>query len=542
MRKRTRQNGWLPRAVLLASCALLGFAPRAVGAGLAPAKEWTPQRAAHLLRRAGFGGSEAEVQRLHEMGIEAAVASLIDYESIPQTDPDFVLTEVPHPRQVQRAVRGLPEGERQELGEHIRVLNRAGLAEFRAWWLRRMAVTTRPFEEKLTLFWHGHFTTGAQEVKQSRLVIQQNKMMRRHAAGRYEALVKQICRDPAMIHYLDSASNRREMPNENFARELLELFTLGEGNYTEKDVEEAARAFTGYTVEPEGFIFRSRWHDGGEKTFLGVKGKFRGEDIVEIILKRPRSAEYLSERLLRFFVGGSPSSELVGAMAARLQSTDFDIRETMRSLFSSEAFYAADVVSNHVKSPVEFVVSAVRSMGIDPQSCDWWALSNLVGEMGQELYQPPNVKGWDGGTAWISAATLVKRQQCAITLIEGLPERLVERRSERLAELSHIRDEVKEKLGDRVELKFAPIQVPSVRQPRCDVKQLLAERESWTTGPLVDRLAERLLCVPLSPAARDALVELLGGDKPVRLSDRDHVRAVERLLQAIMTLPEYQLL
>jgi hypothetical protein len=513
----------------------------ASAAGLAPAKEWTPQRAAHLLRRAGFGGSADEIARLHEMGIEAAVASLVDYQAIPQTDPYFASTYVPHPRNVRRLAQSLPEGEREELGEHVRVINRAQLVEFRAWWLRRMTVTPRPFEEKMTLFWHGHFTTGAQEVKLSRPIIEQNRMMREHATGKFEDLLKRICRDPAMILYLDSASSRKENPNENFARELLELFTLGEGHYTEKDIKEAARAFTGFTVEPEGFIFRSRWHDGGEKTFLGVKGRFRGEDIAGILLKQPRTADYLAERLLRFFVNGEPSRELIGAMAAKLRSTGFDIRETMRTLLLSEAFYASDVMGNHIKSPPEFVVSTIKSLGLDPQACDWWGLSMMVGEMGQELYQPPNVKGWDGGVAWVSAATLVKRQQCAIALIEGMPARAVERRTERLTELSHIKEQVEEKLGEKAGVKFAPLQVPSVRQERYDVASLLEGRKEWTAAALVAHIADRLLSVELPPRAQSGLVDMLGSpDKTIDATDRDDVRTVEKLLQAIMTLPEFQ--
>lgn len=508
--------------------------------GLTKARDWTPERAAHLLRRAGFGGSSDEVKRLFDRGLDGAVDFLVDYDKIAQTDAAFITHKLPLPRAA-RAAAEATKDEREEIGQQYRLLNRAQLVEFRAWWARRMAATPRPFEEKMTLFWHGHFTTGAEEVKFVKPIVCQNDMMRGLATGKFGALLHRVCRDPAMILYLDSASNRKEHPNENFARELLELFTLGEGHYTERDIKEAARAFTGYSVEHSGFVFKQRWHDAGKKTFQGQKGDFDGDDIADIILDQPRTAEYLAQRLLRFFVTTEPPTELIRATAAKLRSSDYCLKETMRALFRSEAFYAPRVMGEHVKSPAELVVGAVKALDIPPDKCDWWGMAMVMGEMGQELYQPPNVKGWDGGTAWISAAALVKRQDFVMAAIDGLPEGTMERRRDRMAELKTVKEEFAAHFDDEAAIEFAPTQVPMVRQTRYDPAAVLAGKERWTAGDLVDHVTSLLLSTKVGDDTRAFLIKELGGpEKSFETKAKETTKAVGRLLKAVMSLPEFQ--
>ncbi|MCH7871016.1 MAG: DUF1800 family protein, partial [Planctomycetes bacterium] len=257
-------------------------------------KFWNYENAAHLLRRAGFGGTPEQVQALVNMGHKAAVNSLVDYDRIewaiapPPTDP--LLLEPPPSRE---QLRELSEDQRREMQNQRRRAQRRTFEELRLWWIDRMVHSPRAFEEKMTLFWHGHFTSGMREVRNPFFMREQNELLRDHALGNFRDLLVGICRDRAMLVYLDNARNVKRKPNENFARELMELFSLGVGNYTESDIKSAARAFTGWAYDSDGFEFRAKQHDYGRKRFLGKVGRWNGLDIIDMIMAQPACSQFL---------------------------------------------------------------------------------------------------------------------------------------------------------------------------------------------------------------------------------------------------------
>ncbi|MCH7813844.1 MAG: DUF1800 domain-containing protein, partial [Planctomycetes bacterium] len=327
---------------------------------LAPAKQWDADRAAHLLRRAGFGGTPEQIEFLTSLGAKEAVDYLVDYEKIPLNDPDFVPITEPDMLQMRAQRREASDEQRKQTRRRLGQLHRRQLGQLQAWWLRRMILTSRPLQEKMTLFWHGHFTSEFRKVKNSTWLWNQNQFLRTNALGTLRELLIGISKDPAMLRYLDNATNRKAEPNENYARELMELFTMGEGNYTEDDVSEAARAFTGWTATNQGSHLVKRQHDDGKKTVLGRRGRFDGEDVIDIILEQPATARHRAGKLLVFFVEPEPPRELINALAAVLRRSGYDFRETMRVLLGSKVFYSPRAMYAKIKSPVELIVGSVR--------------------------------------------------------------------------------------------------------------------------------------------------------------------------------------
>lgn len=314
--------------------------------------------------------------------------------------------------EVRQAIQQVRQERRRSQQEH--------LVELVAWWLGRMASAADPLGEKLTLFWHGHFATGAQKVQDAYLMWRQNELFRRFARGPFGELTKAVSRDGAMIFWLDLQQSRASRPNENFARELMELFTLGEGNYSERDVTEAARAFTGYRMDPrtEEFRFAPREHDAGAKRLFGLEGNFSGDDVVDLLLAQPACARFLARKLWTFFADENPAPEIVEAVAAELRAARYDLRPVLTKVFTSREFYADAARRTQIKSPVQWLIQTARTLEIDlpPQP---QLLLNALRQMGQVLFQPPSVKGWDGGRAWISAATLLARYNLAGVLLYG---------------------------------------------------------------------------------------------------------------------------
>lgn len=350
-------------------------------------------RIAHLLRRAGFGATPEEIDGFFRKGLAATVEELVDFEKVPE-DLD-------------------------ELGEELTgdLLDLNDGNDLKAWWICRMIRTRRPLQEKMALFWHGHFATSNNKVFNGPLMQRQNELFRRYALGPFGDLLLQVSRDPAMLLYLDGNQNRKGRPNENYGREVMELFTLGIGHYSEKDVKEAARAFTGWHVRENEFFFNAKQHDEGEKDFLGRRGNFDGEDIVRILASHPQAARFLSRKLVRFFLCEEPPEDVVETLTAEYLRTGGQIREMLRKLFRSERFYGEEFVGRKVKSPVELVVGAVRALyGKAPLRL----LARFVGRLGQDLFYPPNVKGWEGGTAWLNTSTAVERLNLMKALVAGV--------------------------------------------------------------------------------------------------------------------------
>lgn len=378
-----------------------------------PPDNFTRKLAAHLLRRAAFGGTPAEIDRLHGLGLEAAVGELVDYT--PSSDA-AVAFEYISPRGSKRgALRRLPKEERKPVRNELKRRDRQQLQALRAWWLQRMVTTRSPLEEKMTLFWHGHFTSGYRDVKNSYHLFLQNRLLRRYATGSFGDLLRQVARDPAMLEYLDNKVNRKGKPNENFARELMELFTLGIGNYTERDVKEVARAFTGWTLDGDRFVFRRHWHDNETKTVLGATGRFEGDDVIDIILSKRVTAETIAAKVFKHFAHDYPGPGLIRALGQTLRVNDYQIKPLLRAIFLSKEFYSERSLGTRIKSPVELIVSTLKAAEIEPGVLSL-PLAKAAGDLGQALFEPPNVKGWPGDRDWISTSTLFKRYNLAASI------------------------------------------------------------------------------------------------------------------------------
>jgi uncharacterized protein (DUF1800 family) len=396
-------------------------------------KEFGYTEALHLLNRAGFGGTPAQVRALADLGLEGAVDYLVDFEKRPQPDAKAEfrgdirrqLTQAEN-EELRRARANKDEETIQRFEQERQMRERSDreqLSAMQRWWLERMIETGRPLEEKLTLFWHGHFATGYRTIENSWHMLAQNSMLRANCLGNFADLARGIIRDPAMLKYLDNDENRRQSPNENLARELLELFTLGEGNgYTERDIKEGARALTGMTFRGNDYFFDERQHDPGVKSILGRSGAFAGDEFVSAILEKPQCAAFIASKLHRFLVNDAPvqskaAREAIQRLAAELRQNRYELRPVLRKLFLSQHFYARENRLSVVKSPTQLIVQAVRGFGTPTRSVG--ALVEAGDLMGQQLFQPPSVKGWDGGRAWINTATLFTRQNLVVYLVTG---------------------------------------------------------------------------------------------------------------------------
>ncbi len=377
-------------------------------AGVTPAAPLGFDDARHLLSRASFAAAPAEVESFARLTREQAVDRLLPVADKPRVTPPPEWVREPVTPAVQ--VRAMSTEERQAWQRN----NVARGIEMRGWWLQEMTATPNPLTEKMTLFWHNHFVSSQQKVRQPQYLYRQNLLLREHALGSFAAFLHAIARDPAMVIYLDSASNRKGQPNENFAREVMELFTLGEGNYTERDIKEVARAFTGWSVDGEKgeFLFRPNAHDDGVKAVLGQSGNFDGDAVLDILLAQPQTAEFIVRKLWREFVSptvNAADAAEVKRIAAVFRDSRYDIRAALRALLISDAFYAPQYRATLVKSPVELVVGTLRQFQFTTGDVAPFAL--VVAQLGQNLFSPPNVKGWPGGDAWINSTTLLARKQ-----------------------------------------------------------------------------------------------------------------------------------
>ncbi len=344
-------------------------------------------RLAHLLRRAGFGATKAELDRYQTLGYEASVAQLLDYEGIID------------PAEGRVTVAAFDLNSRENL---------------KRWWMMRMRYTTRPLQEKLTFFLHGLLTSALTRAKPAAM-LQQNELYRKQGGGSYRELLENVSNDAAMLRWLDGHNSKRQHPNENYARELMELFTIGIGHYTEADVQEAARALTGWRADRYTFqvTFRDRSYDSGLKTFMGQSGRFSGSQIIDIILEQRAAAEFLARTLWSYFAYPGPEPEVVGALADTLVATKYDLKSALRHIFLSDAFSSQRAYLSIVKSPVDLVISTYRLLGleVDPKPLAYYPRI-----MGQDIFNPPNVAGWPGGPTWLSSALWLQRANFANTI------------------------------------------------------------------------------------------------------------------------------
>jgi len=386
-----------------------------------PSSRWNEGTAAHLLNRAAFGGTPAEIDVVRRKGLDQTVAELVAAraEGANVTAPAWARArDMRETRMEMRDAKADPEQRKEKLRE-MRMAEGEEILDLRRWWLERMMSGRAPLLEKMTLFWHGHFATSVEKVKDAYWMWLQNDTLRRNALGNFGTLVKRMSRDPAMMVYLDLQQSHKEHPNENWARELMELFTLGIGNYSEQDVRESARAFTGYRLDltTQQFRFAPFQQDSGIKTFMGRTAPLNGDQIIDIILTQRACAQFIGRKLWQFFVEDDPSPEIVEAVAGRIRGHNYEIQPVLREMLNSQEFFSERAMRTQIKSPVQHLVQTAKLLETNLPSP--FVSQNALRQMGQTLFAPPNVKGWDGGKAWISTSTLLFRYNFANYLING---------------------------------------------------------------------------------------------------------------------------
>ncbi len=353
---------------------------------------WSRREATHLLWRTGFGATADEISTVTNAGLDQTL--------------DRLLTPQPEAAEFVKADVLLRQA----------AFDSGNILDLKAWWLHRMVASANPLVEKLTLLWHNHFATSNAKVDSVPLMAAQNDLLRRESLGSFRRALHGIANDVAMLLWLDSNSNRKRHPNENFAREVMELFSLGVGNYSEHDIQEAARAFTGWHVRNGEFWFNTIQHDTAEKEVFGKRGTFDGGEIVELCLEHAACPRFLAFKLLRQFVEPLPPKEHIDALAACIRQHNFEWRPILRELFASRLFFSPEARRSIIKSPVELLLGAVRQLKGNP---NLQSVARLSAELGQDLFEPPTVKGWDGGRLWISSTTLIQRANFATALLKS---------------------------------------------------------------------------------------------------------------------------
>jgi uncharacterized protein (DUF1800 family) len=552
-------------------------------------------QAAHLLERAGFGGTPAEIRRLAAMTPMAAVALLIEGEAqdgdLPEFeesglwDPSLTQFPVSRPAATELAersgeamgVRVKPAGARplQPVTNRFFYWLRATTLETRRvafWWLERTLRSKHPLQEKMTLFWHGHFATTEEKLRDYRKIKQQLDTLRNGALGSFRDLLAAIAKDPAMLVFLDATHNVKGAPNENFGREVMELFTMGVGNYTEDDIREAARAFTGWTNDDLAFAFDAARHDDGVKHFLGQTGAFDGDDILRIILQQQQTATYIATKLYRFFVRTDVEPDFAQGLGALLREKDYEIAPFLTALFLSQDFYSSPSVATHIKSPTELIVSTYRKLGLAslPGVPDPYTVGKTLGQV---LLYPPTVAGWGEGRAWITPGLLFERGNFAR---DGLFPDMISFTDPNLdpgEEVRRVNGNINagmEITAATLEAGAAPSMAAGIQEafntryaslegwqeamrrlkptPRAaaqfSLAALVTEDGAMTAEAAVDALAARLLRAPLTAEARAALTDLLAqelGTHDLRLAESYMEHGLRLVAHGIMCAPQYQL-
>jgi uncharacterized protein (DUF1800 family) len=433
---------------------------------------------AHLLRRAGFGSTEAELDQYTALGYAGAVDRLLNPDQVDDSATDQLLAPL---------TKDLTDPKKIEA------------AKF--WWFNRMLYTRRPLQEKLTLFWHNHFATANSKVGNAVLMLQQMQLFRDNGFGNFETLLQKVTRDPATLIWLDNRLNRKGAPNENYAREVQELFTVGIGNYTEQDIHEAARAFTGHTLDKNlTYTFNKNQHDAGAKTFQGQTGPFDADDILAILVRNPATARFVTTKLFSYFANADPDASTIDRLSNTFTSTNIDIRSVLRDIFSGPEFLSAQAFHGQVKQPADLVVGSLKSLNVANVGPD---VTQVLRRMGQDLLNPPDVSGWKGGAAWINGTTLFERFNWANRLAMG---------------------------RDATKPNFA------------DVAAQVQARNVTTPDGLVDYYVGLLVDGDVTPEARQALIDYLNASGPMSLGDAATLDLKARgLVHLALAAPTYQL-
>jgi uncharacterized protein (DUF1800 family) len=450
------------------------------------ADPWDRRKVAHVYRRAAFGATWGELEEGVKLGPQACV---------------------------DRVVAGRAGGAfaDQDLAAIARSAVAAGSdRNLQGWWILRMMAGPNPLVERLTLFWHDHFATSQDKVANLALMLDQNELFRKYALGRFwdresGGLLLSVSRDPAMLIWLDSNSNRRAAPNENYAREIMELFALGIGNYTEKDIREAARAFTGWFVNKNQFRFNNSEHDSGDKTVLGRTGNWDGHDVVRIIAERPATAEFLVGKLYRYLVSETdpPDSTVVQSLAAGLREHEYDFGWLVSTVLRSRLFYSAAAIRQRIASPIDFTIGTARRL--EGSRVSPAALADVSSRLGQSLFHPPNVAGWEEGKAWINSSTLLGRSNFAQEIVAS---------------------------GGRFAGRTDPAALAAKYGRTSDKDVIDFFLELLVDGNVPNETRERLAASMREPAGNQGVFRSAATEKDAK---------TRRLAQLILSLPEYNL-
>jgi hypothetical protein len=566
--------------------------------------DWDRARAKHLLNRAGFGGTPEDIDRLATLTPVEAVRRIIDYERVENGDlpafehsgvydPTLKVFPPSRPATTRKAettgeaigVRVKPGGSRrmQPVVDRFFFWLRATALETRriaAWWADRMVSTDRPLQEKMALFWHGHFATGADKVRDYRKMLVQLELFHQKGTGNFRELLIAVAQDPAMLVFLDAGQNVKGAPNENFGREVMELFTMGVGNYSEHDIREAARAFTGWTNDDLRFKLDEAKHDTGEKEFLGRRGNFDGVDILNIILDQKVTANFIAGKIYRYFARDDLSPVLQERLGAVLRENDYELRPLLRTIFLSRDFYSEPSVGTRIKGPVDLIVSMCRELGLKrlPGVPDF---NSSCGELGQVLLNPPTVAGWAQGRSWITPGMLLARGNLARQMLlpdminftdpnldPGPQIREVNNRILRGMSVTAATSEENPGTGMADERAMANVLAdeedfntrygslngwreavrkvkPTLRVPaQFNLSNLVLSAQPRTTTEVVDLMLGRFLSMPLAEKSRLALIGFLDselGTSDIGRAETYMEEPLRLLVHLIMSTPEYQL-
>ncbi|MEO7100700.1 MAG: DUF1800 domain-containing protein [Luteolibacter sp.] len=497
---------------------------------------WTIFEAAHLLNRAGFGGDPDDIRNFHALGREKAVDSLLaptePLNAFPLpawTSDEQALADrkerIGQRQAAQSAKKELPPEQAalkiREVQKEFQKITRQRMLEAQGWWFRRMLKTQAPLREKMTLFWHDHFATSFQKVKQPVLLIQQNELFRHQAFGSFKDLTQSILMDPAMLVYLDTESSKKGQPNENFAREVMELFTLGEGNYTEQDIHEAARAFTGYRLNRATgkVIHNKRQWDETDKTIFGKTGPFAGPDVINLIFGKKEPARFMTRKLWEFFVYEKPSESAINALAEGFQKADFKIGPLLREIFLSKEFYSESAMRSQIKCPVQYLVGLLKQLEISNPPVGFPIVAEQ--QLGQVLFMPPNVAGWDWGQAWINTNTLLTRYNLAGFLTKGAGDA-----GKSIA-----------KEGAKTKRMAAAAKNMSIAWKGPDYEKFVPRPLRDNPADLVDSLIFRFFQDPVPEKARTSFIAYAQDKKGVIFTNKE----VGELCHLMLSTPYYQL-
>jgi hypothetical protein len=564
-------------------------------------KDWNNGFAAHLLERAGFGGTPEEIDALAKLTPAQAIARMVRFEGTSANtlapfdhsgihDPGLepfppsrpAVTDLAKEKGEALGIKVKPTGNRrlQPVVDQFFYWLRASQLETNRvgyWWANRMLTSPRPLQEKMALFWHGHFTSNEAKVRDYRKLLGQLEIFQQQGLGNFKSLTVAVAQHPAMLSFLDAGVNVKGASNENFAREIMELFTMGVGNYTEKDIREAARAFTGWNYVDLKFVVNKDQHDDGEKTFLGKTGRFDGVDVIDIIMQQPATADYIAGKLYRYFVREDLSPALQKQLGALLRDSKYEITPFLEKIFLSRDFYSPASVGTQLKGPVQLAVSTYRKMG--QKSLPGVPDFNLAtGALGQQLFAPPTVAGWAGGQSWITPGLLLERGNFVRDIlfpdISFLPpDRYtgggeVRRVAERIRQGMDISTATKDdaKSGDMAEsnmnadrdedfntrygsFRGSQLAIQRVKAlPRDTVQinlsRMVLDAKLQNTTQIVDYFISRFMRVPPGEDARQKLIAFLNrdlGTPDVAVAQTYMEDSLRLVLHLIMSQPEFQL-